>query len=66
MKEIIVDGPRHVEVKIGMVGGPKPYLGIWVDDRKHPAEKTWHPINDRDLWRLELAVVKCRRANEKS
>lgn len=51
-------------VEIQLIGGPYPYLGI---DIKEPGKPTrWHPIADKDLYRLEKAIRKCRKALKKS
>jgi len=42
-------------VKIELIGGGAPYLGVSINNEQ------WFYISDRDLWRLERAIKKCRK-----
>lgn len=48
-----------------MIKGRIPYLGVLVEDEFEADKDRWHPLNDKDLWRLEKAVKKCREAIKK-
>ena len=66
MKEIILDGPDYGSVKIKMVEGGISYLGVETNDSRLTAYPRWHYIEDKDLYRLELAIKKCRKALKKT
>lgn len=61
---IILGGPDYGSVQIKMIPGGLPYLGVEVNDPRLTSSSRWHPINDKDLWRLELAIKKCRKAQK--
>lgn len=60
MKDIVLNGTNYASVRIKMVDGPVPYLGVEVHDPRLNAPANWHSIEDKDLWRLERAIKKCR------
>jgi len=65
MKPIILDGPDYISCQIKMVEGEIPYLGVEVHDPRLTAPANWHYLEDKDLYRLELAIKKCRKAYKK-
>ena len=65
MKDIILEGTDYTSVKIKMVDGPVPYLGIDVDDPRLTSGDRWYLIPDNELWRLRKALDKILRVKEK-